>query len=76
MDIIDYQIGFMIKVLGLLIVLSIVIKYREERVAITPTTFNAIIGIAISPLLMVCALVWRLRNQPSIDPYIDKDSIR
>ncbi|XHU95366.1 MAG: hypothetical protein JJP05_06370 [cyanobacterium endosymbiont of Rhopalodia gibba] len=72
MDIIDHQIGFIVKVLGL----SIVIKYREERVAIVPTSFHTIMEMAIPPLLMICALVWKLRNQLSIDLYIDKDSIR
>ncbi|XTZ11644.1 MAG: hypothetical protein ACP8RL_06155 [cyanobacterium endosymbiont of Rhopalodia inflata] len=68
MDIIDHQIDFIVKVLGL----SSVIKY----VAIVPTSFHTIMEMAIPPLLMICALVWKLRNQLSIDLYIDKDSIR
>ena len=76
MIIIEHKTDFIVKVLGLSTVLSIVIKYREEPVAIAPTVFNVIMVIVIIPLLMACALVWRLRNQRLIDSYIDKDSIR
>ncbi|WP_145972223.1 hypothetical protein [cyanobacterium endosymbiont of Epithemia turgida] len=62
MDIIDHQISFIVKVLELCIVLLIVIKYREEHVAITSTLFSAIMVIVILPLLMIYALVLRLRN--------------
>ena len=75
MGIIDNKTDFIVKVLGLSTVLSIVIKDREELVAITSTVFNVIMVIVIRPLLIACALVWRLRNQRSIDFYIDKDSI-
>ncbi|YAI81448.1 MAG: hypothetical protein ACQJCO_06395 [cyanobacterium endosymbiont of Rhopalodia sterrenbergii] len=76
MDIIDHQISFIVKGLVISTVISIVIKYGEEQVAIAPTLFNAIMSIVTLPLLMTCTLVWRLKNQPSIDPSIDKDSIR
>ncbi len=67
MNILNNQIGFLSKVLGLSAVVSIIIKYGGQAVEITPTTFNAIVGISIPPLLMIFALVWRLGNQSSID---------
>ncbi|WP_172582010.1 hypothetical protein [cyanobacterium endosymbiont of Rhopalodia gibberula] len=76
MNIIDHQICFIVKVLGFLIVLLIATKYRKEQVAIALTSFKVTMRIDITPLSIICVLVCRLRNQPSINLSIDKDSIR
>ncbi len=63
MNLINNQIGFIVKVLILSLAVSILIKYGGQLIEIAPTYLNATLAITIPPLLMAIALVWRLTGQ-------------
>jgi len=52
------SLGLILKVLGFSLTLSLILKYIGPFLALQPTTFNALIGISLTPLVIVI-LLWR-----------------
>ncbi len=52
------SIGLIVKVFGLSLVLSLILKYVGPFLALQPTTINALIGISLPPVA-IALLLWR-----------------
>ncbi len=52
------SLSLVLKVLVLSLILSLILKYIGPFLALQPTTFNALIGISLTPIAIAILLGW------------------
>ena len=55
------SLGLVLKVLGISLILSCILKYIGPWLALEPTTFNGLIGISLTPVA-IAIFLW-LKSQ-------------
>jgi hypothetical protein len=52
------SLGLVLKVLGISLILSYILKYVGPWLALQPTTFNGLMGISLTPMA-IAIFLWR-----------------
>jgi hypothetical protein len=53
------SLGLVLKVLGISLILSCILKYIGTGLALEPTTFNGLIGISLTPMAIAIFLIYK-----------------
>ena len=53
------SLGLILKVLGISLILSCILKYIGPWLALEPTTFNGLIGISLTPVAIAIFLIYK-----------------
>jgi len=53
------SLGLILKVLGISLILSYILKYIGPWLALQPTTFNGLIGISLTPMAIALFLIYK-----------------
>ena len=53
------SLGLTLKVLGISLILSYILKYIGPGLALEPTTLNGLIGISLTPIAIALFLIYK-----------------